>query len=176
MCNHLFLFALIRDLLRICFAKKGNLVSTKLFDRSLKCFIYLIVSDLNSLCYRSPVQAFLKKYNNKKLIFSTCVSPESTPRLVPEEGSRYYLRVQHYRELLDSLPMDAYTHGCILHPEITVDSHIPAYAATSIRGETAPDAIYNCFFSRNDFIYFKLYCDFIDSTDWKHTVRAGKTG
>uniref|UniRef100_A0A1A7WMG2 Ganglioside-induced differentiation-associated protein 1 n=1 Tax=Iconisemion striatum TaxID=60296 RepID=A0A1A7WMG2_9TELE len=58
---------------------------------------------------------------------------EGTPRLVPEEDSRYYLRVQHYRELLDFLPMDAYTHGCILHPEITVDSHIPAYAATSIR-------------------------------------------
>ncbi|KAM9712592.1 ganglioside-induced differentiation-associated protein 1 isoform 2-T2 [Menidia menidia] len=58
---------------------------------------------------------------------------DGTPKLVPEEGSRYYLRVQHYRELLDSLPMDAYTHGCILHPEITVDSHIPKYAATSIR-------------------------------------------
>lgn len=29
--------------------------------------------------------------------------------------------------------MDAYTHGCILHPEITVDSHIPAYATTHIR-------------------------------------------
>ncbi|XP_051910180.1 ganglioside-induced differentiation-associated protein 1 isoform X2 [Hippocampus zosterae] len=58
---------------------------------------------------------------------------EGTPRLIPEEGSTYYHRVQHYRELLDSLQMDAYTHGCILHPEITVDSHIPAYAATSIR-------------------------------------------
>ncbi|AWP20725.1 putative ganglioside-induced differentiation-associated protein 1 [Scophthalmus maximus] len=58
---------------------------------------------------------------------------ESIPKLVPEEGSTYYHRVQHYRELLDSLQMDAYTHGCILHPEITVDSHIPAYAATCIR-------------------------------------------
>ncbi|MED6271010.1 Ganglioside-induced differentiation-associated protein 1 [Characodon lateralis] len=58
---------------------------------------------------------------------------EGTPRLVPQEGSRYYLRVQHYRELLDSLPMDAYTHGCILHPEITAESHIPTYAAASIR-------------------------------------------
>lgn len=43
--------------------------------------------------------------------------------------------MQHYRELLDSLQMDAYTHGCILHPEVTVDSHIPAYAATCIRGQ-----------------------------------------
>ncbi|KAG1953914.1 Glutathione S-transferase family protein [Pimephales promelas] len=58
---------------------------------------------------------------------------EHTPRLIPEEGSTYYHRVQHYRELLDSLQMDAYTHGCILHPEITVDSHIPAYATTHIR-------------------------------------------
>ncbi|CAL8292701.1 unnamed protein product [Lota lota] len=57
------------------------------------------------------------------------------PRLIPEEGSTYYHRVQHYRELLDSLQMDAYTHGCILHPEITVDSHIPTYATTRIRAQ-----------------------------------------
>lgn len=60
-------------------------------------------------------------------------SIEKTPRLMPEEGSMYYPRVQHYRELLDSLPMDAYTHGCILHPELAVDSMIPAYATTRIR-------------------------------------------
>ncbi|XP_041101863.1 ganglioside-induced differentiation-associated protein 1 [Polyodon spathula] len=60
---------------------------------------------------------------------------ENTPKLIPEEGSMYYPRVQHYRELLDSLPMDAYTHGCILHPEITVDSQIPAYATTRIRSQ-----------------------------------------
>ncbi|XP_069477324.1 ganglioside-induced differentiation-associated protein 1 isoform X3 [Ambystoma mexicanum] len=54
---------------------------------------------------------------------------------MPEEGSMYYPRVQHYRELLDSLPMDAYTHGCILHPELTVDSMIPAYATTRIRSQ-----------------------------------------
>lgn len=60
---------------------------------------------------------------------------DDTPKLIPEEGSMYYARVQHYRELLDSLQMDAYTHGCILHPEITVDSHIPAYATTHIRSQ-----------------------------------------
>uniref|UniRef100_A0ACB8FFB0 Ganglioside-induced differentiation-associated protein 1 n=1 Tax=Sphaerodactylus townsendi TaxID=933632 RepID=A0ACB8FFB0_9SAUR len=60
---------------------------------------------------------------------------EKTPRLMPEEGSMYYPRVQHYRELLDSLPMDAYTHGCILHPELAVDSMIPAYATTRIRSQ-----------------------------------------
>ncbi|KAI4879030.1 hypothetical protein NFI96_023432 [Prochilodus magdalenae] len=60
---------------------------------------------------------------------------ENTPRLIPELGSTYYHRVQHYRELLDSLPMDAYTHGCILHPEITVDSHIPAYATSRIQSQ-----------------------------------------
>lgn len=52
---------------------------------------------------------------------------------MPDKESMYYPRVQHYRELLDSLPMDAYTHGCILHPELTVDSMIPAYATTRIR-------------------------------------------
>ncbi|KAG2458497.1 GDAP1 protein, partial [Polypterus senegalus] len=60
---------------------------------------------------------------------------ENTPRLLPKDDSMYYPRVQHYRELLDSLPMDAYTHGCILHPEITVDSQIPAYASTRIRSQ-----------------------------------------
>ncbi|XP_018423033.1 PREDICTED: ganglioside-induced differentiation-associated protein 1 isoform X1 [Nanorana parkeri] len=58
---------------------------------------------------------------------------DKTAGLVPEEGSVYYLRVQHYRELLDSLPMDAYTHGCILHPELTAESMIPAYATSRIR-------------------------------------------
>ncbi|XP_012987020.1 ganglioside-induced differentiation-associated protein 1 isoform X1 [Esox lucius] len=60
---------------------------------------------------------------------------EGSINLIPEEGSMYYLRVHHYRELLDSLQMDAYTHGCILHPEITVDSHIPAYATARIRAQ-----------------------------------------
>ncbi|XP_076868978.1 ganglioside-induced differentiation-associated protein 1 [Brachyhypopomus gauderio] len=60
---------------------------------------------------------------------------EGTPKLLPEVESKYYHRVQHYRELLDSLPVDAYTHGCILHPEITVDSHVPAYATTRIRAQ-----------------------------------------
>lgn len=40
-----------------------------------------------------------------------------------------------YRELLDSLPMDAYTHGCILHPELTTDSMIPKYATAEIRSK-----------------------------------------
>ncbi|XP_048384485.1 ganglioside-induced differentiation-associated protein 1 isoform X1 [Stegostoma tigrinum] len=60
---------------------------------------------------------------------------ENIPKLMPEEGSLYYPRVQHYRELLDSLPIDAYTHGCILHPELTLDSMIPAYATTRIRSQ-----------------------------------------
>lgn len=60
---------------------------------------------------------------------------DKTPKLVPDEGSVYHIRVQHYRELLDSLPMDAYTHGCILHPELTVDSMIPAYATSRIRSQ-----------------------------------------
>ncbi|XP_061877977.1 ganglioside-induced differentiation-associated protein 1 isoform X3 [Entelurus aequoreus] len=83
----------------------------------------VLVHDDNVICDPTQIMDYLEQN----------FSDEGTPRLIPEEGSTYYHRVQHYRELLDSLQMDAYTHGCILHPEITVDSHIPAYAATSIR-------------------------------------------
>nr|XP_057915392.1 ganglioside-induced differentiation-associated protein 1 isoform X2 [Doryrhamphus excisus] len=83
----------------------------------------VLVHDDNVICDPTQIMDYLEQN----------FSDEGTPRLIPEEGSTYYHRVQHYRELLDSLQMDAYTHGCILHPEITVDSHIPTYAATSIR-------------------------------------------
>ncbi|KAM4544016.1 ganglioside-induced differentiation-associated protein 1 [Fundulus diaphanus] len=83
----------------------------------------VLVHNDNIICDPTQIMDYLEENFND----------EGTPRLVPEEDSRYYLRVQHYRELLDSLPMDAYTHGCILHPEITADSHIPTYAAASIR-------------------------------------------
>lgn len=79
---------------------------------------------------------FRVKYNLSlfiNLIIFSVLSADKTARLVPEEGSVYNLRVQHYRELLDSLPMDAYTHGCILHPELTAESMIPAYATSRIR-------------------------------------------
>ncbi|XP_050747880.1 ganglioside-induced differentiation-associated protein 1 isoform X3 [Gymnogyps californianus] len=75
---------------------------------------------------------------------------EEVPRLMPEEGSMYYPRVQHYRELLDSLPMDAYTHGCILHPELTVDSMIPAYATSRIRKDENQPWLCGDFFSLAD--------------------------
>ncbi|KFW77788.1 Ganglioside-induced differentiation-associated protein 1-like 1 [Manacus vitellinus] len=58
-------------------------------------------------------------------------------QLIPEPGSLLHSRVLQYRELLDSLPMDAYTHGCILHPELTTDSMIPKYATTEIRRHLA---------------------------------------
>lgn len=54
---------------------------------------------------------------------------------MPEVGSLQHARVLQYRELLDALPMDAYTHGCILHPELTTDSMIPKYATAEIRSE-----------------------------------------
>lgn len=54
---------------------------------------------------------------------------------MPEAGSAQHARVMQYRELLDALPMDAYTHGCILHPELTTDSMIPKYATAEIRSE-----------------------------------------
>uniref|UniRef100_UPI00398E8A18 ganglioside-induced differentiation-associated protein 1-like 1 isoform X5 n=1 Tax=Pristiophorus japonicus TaxID=55135 RepID=UPI00398E8A18 len=60
---------------------------------------------------------------------------ENFPRLIPEAGSLIYSRMQHFKDLLDSLPMDAYTHGCILHPELTTESMIPKYATAEIRSK-----------------------------------------
>lgn len=60
---------------------------------------------------------------------------EHVVALMPEAGSPQHARVLQYRELLDALPMDAYTHGCILHPELTTDSMIPKYATAEIRSE-----------------------------------------
>ncbi|XP_001369676.1 ganglioside-induced differentiation-associated protein 1-like 1 isoform X2 [Monodelphis domestica] len=62
---------------------------------------------------------------------------EQVAQLIPEAGSLLHGRVLQYRELLDSLPMDAYTHGCILHPELTTDSMIPKYATAEIRRHLA---------------------------------------
>ncbi|XP_033849070.3 ganglioside-induced differentiation-associated protein 1-like 1 [Acipenser ruthenus] len=62
---------------------------------------------------------------------------ENVAQLIPESGTPLYARVQQYRELLDGLPMDAYTHGCILHPELTTDSMIPKYATAEIRRHLA---------------------------------------
>ncbi|XP_056457975.1 ganglioside-induced differentiation-associated protein 1-like 1 isoform X3 [Gadus chalcogrammus] len=60
---------------------------------------------------------------------------EAVAPLIPEADSPAHERVQQYRQLLDGLPMDAYTHGCILHPELTTDSMIPKYATAEIRRE-----------------------------------------
>ncbi|KAF3860865.1 hypothetical protein F7725_001120 [Dissostichus mawsoni] len=62
---------------------------------------------------------------------------ETVAQLVPDADSPLHERVQHYRQLLDELPMDAYTHGCILHPELTTDSMIPKYATAEIRRHLA---------------------------------------
>ncbi|EMP28716.1 Ganglioside-induced differentiation-associated protein 1-like 1 [Chelonia mydas] len=62
---------------------------------------------------------------------------ENVTQLIPDAGSILHTRVVQYRELLDSLPMDAYTHGCILHPELTTDSMIPKYATAEIRRHLA---------------------------------------
>ncbi|XP_062959633.1 ganglioside-induced differentiation-associated protein 1-like 1 isoform X1 [Cynocephalus volans] len=62
---------------------------------------------------------------------------EHVVALMPEPGSPQHARVLQYRELLDALPMDAYTHGCILHPELTTDSMIPKYATAEIRRHLA---------------------------------------
>ncbi|KAM4623247.1 ganglioside-induced differentiation-associated protein 1-like 1 isoform 1-T1 [Discoglossus pictus] len=62
---------------------------------------------------------------------------EHIPQLIPETGSVLHSRVLQYRDILDNLPMDAYTHGCILHPELTTDSMIPKYATAEIRRHLA---------------------------------------
>ncbi|XP_060792755.1 ganglioside-induced differentiation-associated protein 1-like 1 isoform X4 [Neoarius graeffei] len=60
---------------------------------------------------------------------------DTIAQLIPDEGTPMHARVKQYRELLDGLPMDAYTHGCILHPELTTDSMIPKYATAEIRSQ-----------------------------------------
>ncbi|XP_029384718.1 ganglioside-induced differentiation-associated protein 1 isoform X4 [Echeneis naucrates] len=100
----------------------------------------VLVHNDNVICDPTQIMDYLENSFND----------EGTPKLVPEEGSTYYHRVSHYRELLDSLQMDAYTHGSILHPEITVDSHIPAYAATCIRKEGSQSWLCGEFFSMAD--------------------------
>ncbi|XP_076023095.1 ganglioside-induced differentiation-associated protein 1-like 1 isoform X4 [Genypterus blacodes] len=60
---------------------------------------------------------------------------DTVAQLIPDADSPLHDRVQQYRQLLDGLPMDAYTHGCILHPELTTDSMIPKYATAEIRSQ-----------------------------------------
>lgn len=60
---------------------------------------------------------------------------DTVAQLIPHADSPIHERVTQYRRLLDGLPMDAYTHGCILHPELTTDSMIPKYATAEIRSK-----------------------------------------
>ncbi|KAM9285168.1 ganglioside-induced differentiation-associated protein 1-like 1 isoform 3-T3 [Morus bassanus] len=75
---------------------------------------------------------------------------ENIIQLIPEPGSQLHSRVLQYRELLDSLPMDAYTHGCILHPELTTDSMIPKYATAEIRRQKCELWLCGCVFTLAD--------------------------
>uniref|UniRef100_A0A7M4EYM6 Ganglioside induced differentiation associated protein 1 like 1 n=1 Tax=Crocodylus porosus TaxID=8502 RepID=A0A7M4EYM6_CROPO len=75
---------------------------------------------------------------------------ENVAQLIPEPGSLLHSRVMQYRELLDSLPMDAYTHGCILHPELTTDSMIPKYATAEIRRQKCELWLCGCVFTLAD--------------------------
>ncbi|XP_009471570.1 PREDICTED: ganglioside-induced differentiation-associated protein 1-like 1 isoform X5 [Nipponia nippon] len=75
---------------------------------------------------------------------------ENVTQLIPEPGSLLHSRVLQYRELLDSLPMDAYTHGCILHPELTTDSMIPKYATAEIRSQKCELWLCGCVFTLAD--------------------------
>ncbi|XP_061865143.1 ganglioside-induced differentiation-associated protein 1-like 1 isoform X4 [Colius striatus] len=75
---------------------------------------------------------------------------EHVAQLIPEPGTPLHSRVLQYRELLDSLPMDAYTHGCILHPELTTDSMIPKYATAEIRRQKCELWLCGCVFTLAD--------------------------
>ncbi|KAM9178171.1 ganglioside-induced differentiation-associated protein 1-like 1 isoform 4-T4 [Mergus octosetaceus] len=75
---------------------------------------------------------------------------DNVPQLIPEPGTPLHSRVLQYRELLDSLPMDAYTHGCILHPELTTDSMIPKYATAEIRRQKCELWLCGCVFTLAD--------------------------
>uniref|UniRef100_A0A8D2CJG2 Ganglioside induced differentiation associated protein 1 like 1 n=1 Tax=Sciurus vulgaris TaxID=55149 RepID=A0A8D2CJG2_SCIVU len=75
---------------------------------------------------------------------------ENVVALMPEAGSPQHARVLQYRELLDALPMDAYTHGCILHPELTTDSMIPKYATAEIRRRKGELWLCGCAFTLAD--------------------------
>ena len=87
--------------------------------------------------------------------FHIGVSPADTvAQLIPDADSPLHERVQQYRQLLDGLPMDAYTHGCILHPELTTDSMIPKYATAEIRSKWSQLTVLcrrDCEASRNSF-------------------------
>uniref|UniRef100_A0A8D0H8T7 Ganglioside induced differentiation associated protein 1 like 1 n=1 Tax=Sphenodon punctatus TaxID=8508 RepID=A0A8D0H8T7_SPHPU len=77
---------------------------------------------------------------------------ENIAQLIPEAGNLLHSRVVQYRELLDSLPMDAYTHGCILHPELTIDSMIPKYATAEIRRQKCELWLCGCVFTLADIL------------------------
>ncbi|XP_077688352.1 ganglioside-induced differentiation-associated protein 1-like 1 isoform X4 [Eretmochelys imbricata] len=77
---------------------------------------------------------------------------ENVTQLIPDAGSILHTRVVQYRELLDSLPMDAYTHGCILHPELTTDSMIPKYATAEIRRQKCELWLCGCVFTLADIL------------------------
>uniref|UniRef100_A0AAV2LZ78 GST N-terminal domain-containing protein n=1 Tax=Knipowitschia caucasica TaxID=637954 RepID=A0AAV2LZ78_KNICA len=75
----------------------------------------------------------ISEYNHIIDYLENNFTGETVAQLIPEQTSPQFERVQQYRTLLDGLPMDAYTHGCILHPELTTDSMIPKYATAEIR-------------------------------------------
>lgn len=93
----------------------------------------------NALQYVIMIHYILPSLYSCKNVFSfscSCLTHTDTvAQLIPDADSPLYDRVQQYRQLLDGLPMDAYTHGCILHPELTTDSMIPKYATAEIRSK-----------------------------------------
>ncbi|CAB1336659.1 unnamed protein product, partial [Coregonus sp. 'balchen'] len=89
--------------------------------------VRLVINEKGLLCEERDVSLPIAEY--KEPWFMRLNLGEEVPVFIHGDT----IRVQQYRELLDGLPMDAYTHGCILHPELTTDSMIPKYATAEIR-------------------------------------------
>uniref|UniRef100_A0A3Q0RCW1 Ganglioside induced differentiation associated protein 1 like 1 n=1 Tax=Amphilophus citrinellus TaxID=61819 RepID=A0A3Q0RCW1_AMPCI len=104
-------------------------------NKSLKMEVYLLwLIRFIEIYLFLPGHTVQHSYNKLDM---TCPKIYTVAQLIPDADSPLYDRVQQYRQLLDGLPMDAYTHGCILHPELTADSMIPKYATAEIRRHLA---------------------------------------
>lgn len=104
----------------------------------------------------TPICVIISQCCTHLCLFEPGVLVETVAQLIPDAGSPLHERVQQYRELLDGLPMDAYTHGCILHPELTTDSMIPKYATAEIRSKSSQNSVFDS--GNTPFTIHEKYC------------------
>uniref|UniRef100_A0A8C4WSI6 Ganglioside induced differentiation associated protein 1 n=1 Tax=Eptatretus burgeri TaxID=7764 RepID=A0A8C4WSI6_EPTBU len=138
MARRPFMFGLFYPKVRLAMAEKGlsckeRDVSLPLNEHNEPWFIRLnpsgevpvLIHGSTVICNTTHIIDFLED----------TFQQEGVLRLIPDEDSLLHPRVLHYRELLDSLPVEAYTHGAILHPDFTTNSLIPAFASARIRNQ-----------------------------------------